>query len=118
MRTPCADAAAHDAHGELIRLGMRRRETGVALTERQVHAFRRNRFAARQVEQLVHQVFGHRGGGSEHAEVSAAAANLDIQPVFEQPQVFIERAAQIREPQVVRRLEVEFACGLFGVRGH
>ena len=46
-----------------------------------------------------------------HAEVAAAATDLDVEPRFEQAQVLVERAAQIRESQVVRRLEIEFARG-------
>jgi hypothetical protein len=51
---------------------------------------------------------------ANHAETVAAAADLNIQPRLEQAQVFIQRAAQIREPRVVSRLEIKFPLRLGG----
>ena len=45
----------------------------------------------------------------QHAEVVAAAADLHVQARLEQPQVLIERAAEVGQARVVRRLEIELA---------
>ncbi len=77
--------------------------------QREMHALGRDRFAARNVEELADDVFrGRRGPRADDAEIAAATADLHVQAVFEQAQVFIQRAAQVREARVVRGLEIEF----------
>ena len=70
----------------------------------------------REVEQLAQRVFGAGRARADDAEIVAAPADLHVQARFEQAQVLIQRAAQIGEPRVVRRLEIEFARS--GTGGH
>jgi hypothetical protein len=54
--------------------------------------------------------------GADDAEVVPAPADLHIQARFEQAQILIQRAAQIREPRIVAGLEIKFPLR-FGGRG-
>jgi hypothetical protein len=45
---------------------------------------------------------------TDHFEIIAAAADLNIQARFQQTQVLVQRTAQIRQPRIVGRLEIEF----------
>ncbi len=88
---------------------MRRCGAGIAFTQRQVHALSRDRFAARDVEELVDHVFRRRRCRTDDAEIAPTAADLHVQPVFQQPQVLVQRTTQVREAHIVRGLEIEFA---------
>jgi hypothetical protein len=46
---------------------------------------------------------------SRNPKVVTAPADPYVQPRFEQPQILIQWTAQIREPCIVRRFEIEFA---------
>jgi hypothetical protein len=74
----------------------------------QVDALRCHFLVLRQIEQLAQGVLGAFGMRTDHAEIVAAPADLDIQARLEQTQILIERATQVREPRVVCRLEIEF----------
>jgi hypothetical protein len=45
------------------------------------------------------------------AEIRAAAFHRDAHAVLDEAQVLVERTAQIRQPRVVGRYEIEFAGG-------
>ena len=63
----------------------------------------------RQSNSSRKRVLGAFRMGADHAEIVAAPADLHIEARLEQTQILIQRAAQIREPRVVGRLEIEFA---------
>jgi len=85
---------------------------GLTLLQGQVNALRGHFLVFRQVKQLAQGVLGAFGLYADHAEIVAAPADLDIETGFEQAQVLIERAAQIRKPGVICRLEIEFPLRL------
>ena len=64
--------------------------------------------ALRQIKQLPQGVLGAFSMLADNAKTVAAPADLDIEARLQQTQVLIQRAAQVREPRVVRRLEIEF----------
>ena len=71
------------------------------------------------VEQVAHQVFGGVRARAGDAETRAAALHGHAHAVLDEAQVFVERPAQVREPRVVRRHEIEFAGGFdWGGGGH
>ena len=49
---------------------------------------------------------------ADDPEVIASSADLHVQACFQQPQILIQRAAQIREPRIVGGLELEFSPGI------
>jgi hypothetical protein len=51
---------------------------------------------------------------ADDAEGGAAAFDRDTHAIFDQANIFIERAAKIREPRIVGRHEIEFAGGFDG----
>jgi hypothetical protein len=59
--------------------------------------------------QLAQRTLGGLGLQALHAKPVAAAADLHIEPRFEQVQVRIQWPAQARKPCVVGRFQVEFA---------
>jgi hypothetical protein len=67
--------------------------------------------ALREIEQLAQGVFRAFGLYTGYAEIVAATADLYVESRLEQAQILIQRAAQIREPGIVRWLEIEFAQG-------
>lgn len=46
---------------------------------------------------------------ADDPEVIATPADLHVQACFQQPQILIQRAAQIREPSVVGGLELKLS---------
>jgi hypothetical protein len=81
---------------------------GLTFLQGQVNALRCHFLVFRQVEQLAQRVFRAFGMRADHAEIVAAPADLDIETGLEQTQILIQRTTEIREPGVVRRLEIEF----------
>lgn len=63
----------------------------------------------RRFEQIFHHIFGRACARARDAEVRAAPLHRYRHAVFDQAQVFIERAAEVCEPRVVRGHEIEFA---------
>ena len=102
-----ADTAARHAHAVLADVRVRRR-SGFALAQCQVHARRRDLLLLREGEQLAQQVLGVHCLRAAHAERVAAAVNRDVEPALQQPQVLVERSAEIGEARVVGRRELEF----------
>ena len=74
-----------------------------------MHPFGRHFLVLRQVEQLAQGVFRTLGLCANDAKAVAAPPDLHIQARFQQPQIFIQRTTQVREPRIVSRLEIEFA---------
>ena len=75
-----------------------------------MHALERDLLAIRGLEQVAQQVFGGRAARSPgDAEVRAAALHRHAHAILDEAQVLVERAAQVRQPGVVRRHEIEFA---------
>jgi hypothetical protein len=46
---------------------------------------------------------------ADDTEIVATPADFHIQARFEQPQILIQRATQIREPRVVGRAQIEIS---------
>ena len=69
---------------------------------------------ARGFEQVAHHVFGRVRARAGDAEIRAAPFHRHGHAVFDEAQVFVERAAEIREPRVVGGHEIEFADGFDG----
>jgi hypothetical protein len=61
-----------------------------------------------EIEELSQGVLCALGVITDHPEVIATAANLDIEPGFQQPQILVEGSAEIGQARVIRGLEVEF----------
>ena len=70
---------------------------------------------ARRLEQIAHHVLGRVRARCPTMRKFAPRRFTDTRhAVFDEAQIFIERAAQIREPRVVGRHEIEFAHGFDG----
>jgi hypothetical protein len=104
-----ADTAAWDADRLLTLIGIRWKLARLTFAQREMHALGCHFLAFRQVKQLAQRVLRAFGFCTDDTEVIASPPDPDIQTRFEQPEILIERAAQIREPYVIRRLEIEFA---------
>ena len=76
-----------------------------------MHALWSDLFVFRQVKQLAQRIFSLLGIGAGDPKSIAAPTDPHVQPGFQQTQVFIERAAQIREASVVGGLELELSEG-------
>ena len=111
-----ADRAARHAHrGAVHGLVDAERSGHVArIAQREMHALERHVFLARGFEQIAHHVFGRVRARAGDAEIRAATFDRHGHAVFDEPQIFVERAAEVREPRVVRRHEIEFAGGFDG----
>ena len=96
----------------LPRVRIERQRARLALVQREVDALRGDLLVAGQVEELPEHPFRALGLGAAHAKASAAAVDAYVEPRLEEPQVLIERPAQIREPGVVRWTECEFPLRL------
>jgi hypothetical protein len=85
---------------------------GLALLKCEVNALGSHFLLFGEVEQLAQGVLGAFCVRTDYPEVVAAPADLDVQARFEQAQILIEGAAQIRKPRVIGRLEIKFPLGL------
>jgi hypothetical protein len=85
---------------------------GLTFLQRQVNALRCHFLVFRKIKQLAQGVLGAFGMRADHAEIVAAPADLDIETGFQQTQVLIERATEIREPRVICRFEIKFPLRL------
>lgn len=70
---------------------------------------RRYVFALGQAKELANRVFRFVRLLADDAEVIPAAANFNVETRFDEPQIFIQRPAQLGQSRVIGRLEVEFA---------
>ncbi len=104
-----ADATTRHAHGVVVVIWISNDLSGLTFLQGQVNTLRCHFLVFCQVKQLAQRVFGAFGMRADHAEIVAAPADLDIETGLEQTQILIERAAQIREPCVIGRLEIKFA---------
>ena len=110
-----ADAAARHADAAFRGVEIRRGFlAGLALAQRQMHPLRRDFLFLGQCEQLLQHVLGAAGVGAEHPEVVATPPDLHVEARLEQSQVLIERATEVGESRIVRRLEIELAQRLGG----
>src|SRR5207302_11203108 len=89
----------------LARVRIERQRARLALVQREVDALRGDLLVAGQVEELPEHPFRALGLGAAHAKASAAAVDAYVEARLEEPQVLVERPAQVRQPGVVRRLE-------------
>jgi len=89
---------------------------GLTLLQRQVDTLGSHFLIFRQVKQLSQSILGAFRKRADDAKIVAAPADFHIQARFEQPQILIQRATQIREPRVVGRAEIEFSMGLGPLR--
>jgi hypothetical protein len=89
---------------------------GLPLLQRQVDTLGCHFLIFRQVEQLSQSILGAFRMHADDTEIVAAPADLHLQTRFEQPQILIQRATQIREPRVVGRAEIEFPLRFGSVR--
>ena len=96
MSTSRADATARYPHGVVVLMRISNDLPGLTFLQRQVNALRCHFLVFRKIEQLAQRVFGAFGLHADHAEIVAAPADLDIETGFQQTQVLIERAAEIR----------------------
>ena len=101
------------AHQELVLSAWlaRRCIRHAALAQRQVNALGRHFTVLREREQLLENLLGI--GRCSHAtgnmEMIATMADVHSEGLLDLVQVLIERAAQVREPAVVRGFELEIA---------
>jgi hypothetical protein len=77
-----------------------------------VHALERDFLTTGCLEQVTHQVLGSVRSLARDAETRATAFHRHAHSVLDQAQVLVERTAQVREPGIVGRHEIEFAGGL------
>src|SRR5579883_239569 len=106
---PGPDPAAWHADAAFLGLCIDRRLARLTLTERQMHALRCDFLVLGQSEELLQDIFRAAGARAEHPEVIAATADLHVETRLEQTEILIERATEVGQPRVVRRLEIEFA---------
>jgi hypothetical protein len=80
--------------------------------QRQVHALRRDVIGGGELEQLAQLLGGGVRLRAAHPEYVAAALDAHPEARFQQPQVLIERTAQVRQPRVVLLSESDLALWL------
>jgi hypothetical protein len=76
-----------------------------------MNALGRHLLTLREIKQLPQRVLSAFRLNTGYTKVVAAATDLHVQPGLQQAQILVQWAAQIREPGIVRRLEIEFARG-------
>jgi hypothetical protein len=106
-----ADTAAWHTYRVFMLLRVADDLPGLTLLQRQVDTLGSHFLISRQVKQLSQSILGAFRKRADDAKIVAAPADLHIQARFEQPQILIQRATQIREPRVVGGLEIEFSLG-------
>jgi hypothetical protein len=113
-----ADRAARHAHGVAVaRLFRHERAGRVAhVAQRKVHALERDLLAARQLVEIAHEVLGGMRARADDPETRAAALHGHGEPLFDQVEVLVQRAAEVRQARVVGG-EIEFADGFDGCGG-
>ena len=116
MSASRADAAARHSHRVVMLMRVTDNLPGLALLQCEMNPFGSDFLLFCQVKQFPQGIFGAFRMGADDAEIVAAPADLYIQARFEQAQVLIQRAAQIRQPRVVGGLEIEFSLRLGPLR--
>jgi hypothetical protein len=102
-----ADTAARYPYRVVMLMRVADNLPGLALLQRQMHALGSDLLTLCQVKQLPQRIFRAFRMSADDTEIVPAAPDLNIQARFEQAQILIQRAAQIRQPGVVGGLEIE-----------
>jgi hypothetical protein len=74
---------------------------GLALLQSQMDPLGSDLFVLRQIKQLAQRVLGALRLRTVDPKCIATPADLYVQPGFQQPQIFIQRAAEIGESSIV-----------------
>ena len=111
MSASRADTAAWHSYGIFMLMRIANDLPGLTLLQRQVDTLGSHFLIFRQVKQLSQSILGAFRKRADDTKIIATAADFHIQARFEQPQILIQRATQIREPRVIGRAEIEFSMG-------
>ena len=107
MSASRADTAARHPYRVVMLMRVADNLAGLALLQRQMHTLGSDFLTFCEVKQLPQRIFRAFRMSADDAEIVPAPPDLDIQARFEQAQILIQRAAQIRQPSVVGGLEIE-----------